>query len=128
MKTKLWAIMLMVLCTVFTSIAQIFYKIGADKLRFDIISILTNWQLIFGMILYILGAILVIIALRGGEVTVLYPIITSSYIWVSLGSVYFFGEKMNSFKWIGVFLIILGIIIITFGQKDKEVIEFTEAV
>ena len=103
MKAKLWAIMLMVLCTIFTSSAQIFYKMGANRLTFDIISILTNWQLILGMILYGLGAVLVIIALRGGEVTVLYPILTSSYIWVSLGSVYFFGEKMNALKWIGVF-------------------------
>jgi len=128
MKTKLWAIILMVVCTIFTSSAQLFYKAGADKLVFNIISIMTNWQIILGITLYALGAVLVIIALRGGEVTVLYPIITSSYIWVSFGSVYFFGEKMNSFKWVGVFLIILGIILITFGQKDKEVIEFTEAI
>ena len=128
MKTKPWAILLMIVCTIFTSSAQIFYKMGADRLQFNIISIITNWHIISGLILYGLGAVLVIIALRGGEVTVLYPIITSSYIWVSLGSVYFFGEKMNSFKWIGIFLIILGIIIITFGQKDKKVIEFTEAV
>ena len=128
MKTKLWAIILMIICTIFTSSAQILYKIGANTLSFDIISIITNWQIISGVILYGLGAVLVVIALKGGEVTVLYPIITSSYIWVSLGSVHFFGEKMNLFKWIGIFLIIGGIFIITIGEKDKKVIEFTEAV
>jgi multidrug transporter EmrE-like cation transporter len=128
MKTKLWAILLMVICTVFTSSAQIFYKVGANKLSFNFISIITNWQLILGLILYGIGAVLVIIALKGGEVTVLYPIITSSYIWVSLASGYFFGEKIGMFRWAGIFLIILGIVIITLGQKDKEIIEFTEPI
>ena len=72
--------------------------------------------------------ILVIIALRGGEVTVLYPIITSSYIWVTLGSSYFFGETIGILKIAGISLIILGILFITFGAKDKKVIELTEAV
>lgn len=128
MKTKLWAILLMILCTFFTSSAQILYKSGADKLSFDIISIITNWHIILGVVLYGLGAVLVVIALRGGEVTVLYPIITSSYIWVSIGSSYFFKETMGMFKWIGIFLIVLGIILITLGEKDKEVIGFTEPV
>lgn len=128
MKTKLWAIVLMVLCTLLVSSAQILYKIGAAKLVLDIFSILTNWHLIIGLCLYGMGAVLVIIALRGGEVTVLYPIITSSYIWVSIGSVYFFGEDMNIFKILGIVAIISGILMITFGQKDKEVIEYTEAV
>lgn len=128
MKTKLWAIMLMVICTALTSSAQIFYKIGADKLRFDIISIITNWHIISGMVLYASGAVLVIIALRGGEVTVLYPVITSSYIWVTIGSNYFFGEIISSLRWAGVALIIVGILMITFGEKDKEIIEFTEPV
>ena len=127
-KTKLWAITLMVICTIFTSSAQIFYKMGADKLDYNLASIITNWHIIAGMVLYGLGAVLVILALRGGEVSVLYPIITSSYIWVSLGSSYFFGEIMNVFKWIGVFLIIFGIMLITFGQNDKKIMEFKETV
>lgn len=128
MKTKLWAVFLMIVCTAFTSSAQILYKTGANKLSFDIISIITNWQIILGLFLYALGAVLVIIALRGGEVTVLYPIITSSYIWVALGSSYFFGEVISSLRWTGIILIIIGIIVITFGEKDKEIIKFTEPV
>lgn len=126
MKTKFWAIALMVICTIFTSSAQILYKFGSNKLSFDVLSIITNWQLILGIILYGLGAVLVIIALKGGEVTVLYPIITSSYIWVSLASIYFFNENINIYKWIGIFLIISGILTITFGSKDKEIIKYVE--
>ena len=128
MKTRLRSIVLMIICTIFTSTAQILYKIGAKKLTFDFISIITNWPLILGITLYGLGAILVVIALRGGEVTVLYPIITTSYVWVTLASSYFFGEIVNKFRWTGITLIIIGIIMMTFGEKDKEIIQYTEPV
>ena len=117
MKTRLWAIGLIILCTVLTSSAQIFYKIGTNKLNFNLISVLTNWPIILGLFLYALGAILVIVALRGGEVTVLYPIITSSYIWVSLGSRYFFNEVITWSRWAGIFSIIIGIVFIVFDNK-----------
>jgi len=115
----MWAIALMVLCTVFTSSAQILYKIGSNKLNYNFISIITNWHIILGLILYGIGAVLVIIALKGGEVSVLYPIITSSYIWVTLGSNYFFNETLNTFKVTGIIFIMAGIFLIAREGKEK---------
>jgi len=128
MPTKLWAIGLIILCTVFTSTAQVFYKFGADRLEFNLISLITNFPLITGMILYIMGAVIMITAFKGGEVSVLYPIIATSYIWVSLLSLYFFNEALNFFKVIGVLTIITGIIFIGIGSKQKETIEYTTAI
>jgi multidrug transporter EmrE-like cation transporter len=128
MPTKTWAIWLMVLTTIFTSIAQVLYKLGANKLQFNLISIITNIPLIAGMALYILGAVIMIIALKGGEVSALYPVIATSYIWVSLLSMYFFNESLNLLRWTGIFIIIAGIISISIGSKQKEIIEYTEAV
>ncbi len=128
MPTKLWAIGLMILTTIFTSMAQIFYKLAANKLKLNLISIITNLPLITGMALYILGAIIMIIAFKGGEVSVLYPIIATSYIWVSLLSLYFFKESLNLFKLIGVFTIIAGIIFISLGSKEKETITYTDTI
>jgi drug/metabolite transporter (DMT)-like permease len=131
MKTKLWAIILMVVCTVFTSSAQILYKLGAEKLIFDIVSIITNWQILLGLVFYGIGAVLVIISFRGGEVTVLYPIITSSYIWVTLGSWYFLKESISVVRWSGVLLIMMGILIITLSKKSEsgeEIIKYAEPV
>ena len=127
MKTKLWAIGLMVICTLFTSAAQLFYKTGANKLEFNLLSIISNWPILLGMFLYGIGAILLIIALKGGEVTVLYPIVASSYIWVAFGSGYFFGEIIAPLRWIGIIFIVIGILMINFGQEDKT-IKYTEPV
>ena len=119
MSTKLWAILLILFTTLLTSSAQILYKLGIPSLKFDLVSILTNYYLIGGLFLYGIGAILMIISFRGGEVSVLYPIIATSYIWVSLLSVKFLGETMNILKWLGVASIIAGIISISYGSKNS---------
>jgi drug/metabolite transporter (DMT)-like permease len=125
--TKRWAIGIVVACTLFTSFAQIFYKFGADRLSFDLISIITNWPIILGIALYGIGAVLLIAALKGGDVSVLYPIIATSYIWVSLLSMYFFGEVINLYKWTGIILIFFGVISVAKGGR-KDSITYTEPV
>jgi len=124
MKTKLWAMGMILGCTLLTSTAQLFWKFGADKLEFNLLSIITNVQIFAGIFLYLIGGILLIISFRGGEVTVLYPIFATSYIWVSLLSIYFLSELMTLFKWLGIFTIIAGIILISFGSgRGTESVE-----
>ena len=67
-------------------------------------------------------------ALKHGEVSMLYPIIATSYIWVSIGSSIFFNEIINIWKWAGVFLIVVGVIVISYGSKPEESIIYTEGV
>jgi len=121
MATKLWAMALMFFITFLTSIAQIFWKFGAEKLSFDIFSIITNWQIIVGILLYAAAGTLMIISFRGGDVSVLYPIVATSYIWVSFLSIYFLNEVMNIFKWSGIFIIFFGIALIGYGSNKQKV-------
>ncbi len=117
MPTKAWAMGVVLFCTLLTSTAQLFWKFGANKLEFNILSIATNIEIIVGIIMYAIAGTLLILSFRGGEVSVLYPIFATSYIWVSLLSIYFLGEVMNIFKWLGVFAIIIGIVLIGYGSK-----------
>ena len=118
MATKLWAALLVLFTTLLTSSAQILWKIGSESLKPDLMSVLTNYPLIMGLFLYAIGGGLLIISLRGGEVSVLYPIIATSYIWVSFLSIWFLRETMNLFKWLGVITIIAGIAFIGYGSKE----------
>ena len=120
MKTKPWAMGMVLFCTLLTSTAQLFYKFGAEQLEFNLPSIITNLPLLMGILLYAIGGVLLIISFRGGEVSVLYPIIATSYIWVSFLSIYFLNESMNVFKWAGVFTIMSGIILIGYGSNKAE--------
>jgi len=120
MSTKLWAMGIILAATLLTSTAQLFWKFGVETLEFNILSIITNVYIIAGILLYAIGGIMLIISLRGGEVSTLYPIFATSYIWVSLLSIYFLNEVMNIFRWLGIFTIIMGIVFIGFGSKKAE--------
>jgi drug/metabolite transporter (DMT)-like permease len=122
MKTKPWAIALMLLTTLLTATAQVFYKLGIPKLEFNFYSIITNYYLLIGLGLYAIGAALMITALKGGELSVLYPIIATSYIWVGLFSFFIFHESLNLLRWLGISSIFFGVIFIGLGSKNKEVI------
>jgi drug/metabolite transporter (DMT)-like permease len=137
MKTKLWAIGLMFLTTLLTSTAQIFYKAGVnmhslacsysdDTLIFlacvlnYIFSLITTNYIIMGLLIYAAGAIIMIIAFKGGELSVLYPIIATSYIWVAILSLLIYHDTISFVRWFGILTIFIGVIFIGFGSKSTE--------
>ncbi|MFH1850485.1 MAG: EamA family transporter [archaeon] len=86
-------------------------KRGADKLHLSPLGIITNMHLIGGLLVYVLTTIVYIIILKFVDLSILYPLSSITYIWTSIISVRFFGERMNRFKWGGVALIILGVLL-----------------
>ena len=120
MEGKNFAILLMLLTTVLTSGAQLLYKAGSSSLSFDLIGVVTNTPLLAGLALYALGAVLMIKAFKVGEVTVLYPIVATSYIWVSLFSIPLFGEKISFLQWAGILAVVAGVVIISKSSNEKS--------
>ena len=118
MKTQPGAIVMVLISTVFISFAQILFK-SASGFPFDIVSIVTNYYLIAGLLIYVIAAALLLFALKRGELTVLYPMYASSYVWVSLLSPVFFpADFMNAMKWLGIFFIISGVTALSVGGKN----------
>ena len=116
MATQLWAIGLVVIATLVGAFGPIFLKKASAKKLSSIKSLAANHDLFVGISLYGLGTILFIPALKGGDLSVLYPFVALTYIWVSLLSVKFLGEKMNKLKWLGIILIIIGVSFIGIGS------------
>lgn len=75
----------------------------------------TNKPLIFGIGLYGAATLISMPAYRFAELSLLYPLIATSYIWTCILSIYFLGEKMNKWKWSGIALIIMGVSFIGIG-------------
>jgi uncharacterized membrane protein len=73
------------------------------------IALLGNFPLVAGYALSACNALLLIMALRDGELSVLYPIYSVSYVWVILLSMYFFHDQLNAWKAAGVLLIMGGV-------------------
>lgn len=119
MATKKWAIFLVIFVTFLTSTGQILYKLGADRIIWEeIMSIVLNYHLILGVIIYLISAVLLIVAFKGGELSVLYPFIATSYVWVTLFAAFFLNELLNFYRWLGVGVIIIGVCFIGWGSKQ----------
>ena len=117
MATQLWAIGLVVFGTIVGAFGPILLKKASAKKLSSIKSLSTNYHLFGGVALYAAGTILFIPALKGGDLSVLYPFVSLSYIWISLLSVKFLGETMNKLKWLGIALIIVGVSFIGIGSQ-----------
>ena len=68
------------------------------------------------------NALLLILALKDGELSILWPIYALSYVWVALLSMHFFGDRMNVWKGSGIALIILGVSLLGRASKRAEVL------
>ncbi len=113
------SILLVFCCTLFGAAAQMLIKSGANSLAgTSVWAMLTNLPLLAGYALYGLSTILLVLALRSGELSILYPVISLTYVWVTLLSVLVLHESMNPFKALGVLVIVLGVGILGRGQRQ----------
>ena len=115
------AIMLMVFCTLFTSTGQILWKMGVSQIDFANLLTAFNLPFLLGFVSYGLGAILMLIAFKSGELSILYPIVATSYVWVTLLSPFFFAEIISPLKWVGIVIIVLSVSILGFGSTKKVI-------
>jgi drug/metabolite transporter (DMT)-like permease len=117
-RTSIRSIGLVLLCTIIGAAAQIFLRYGAEHLTSaGLRGILTNWALLAGYVCLGANTILLILALRDGQLSVLYPIIALTYVWVTILSPAFFGDTVNAYKIAGVFFIVLGVSFIGAGSR-----------
>ena len=84
--------------------------------------IITNWPLILGVCIYAASAVILVFALKGDDVSTLYPITASSYIWVTFFAVYFFHESLSLFKIAGLLFVFTGVVLLGTSAKKKSVI------
>lgn len=115
--TSISAIILMIFAAILGSVGQIFYKFASQQ-TVDAASLIFNSYLYLGVGAYGLGLIFMLAALRRGELTVVYPVMATSFIWVSiLSPIFFETDFMTINKWIGIAIIILGVAVIGKGRS-----------
>lgn len=116
MATSPWAILAVVLATFIGSFGALFLKYGADALSKDLRKLVKNHYLFLGGLCYGLGTVIFIIALKHGELSVLYPFTSLTYVGIAILSVKFLDEKINFFKFVGIASILIGVILIGLGS------------
>jgi uncharacterized membrane protein len=111
------AILLVFSCTVLGAAAQILMKIGMSHFLPQVAAIVTNVPLIAGYALYGINTLMLVLALREGELSMLYPIIALTYVWVTLLSYLLLHEPPNLYKNLGIVTIVIGVAVLGRGGK-----------
>lgn len=119
-------VLLVLVCTLIGAAAQILMKMGGNGLAgvglADLLArpslLLLNLPLFGGYCLYGISTVLLVLALRNGQLSVLYPVIALTYVWVLLLSTVVFSERLNLFKIAGVMAIVAGVGVL--GRDDRR--------
>jgi multidrug transporter EmrE-like cation transporter len=123
-RNKKLSIALVFLCTLLGAAAQILMKTGSQATSAAgpvglVIAIFSNLNLFIGYSLYGLSTAVLIVALKYGELSILYPVIALTYVWVTGLSVSFYNETLNVWKVLGLTTIVMGVGILGKGMKKN---------
>ncbi len=117
--TEIRSIGLVFLCTLVGAAAQILMKYGTGRLPANpgLAALALNLPLVAGFACYAVNTVLLVLALRRGHLSVLYPIIALTYVWVTILSPRIFHDPVNALKAVGVGLIVIGVSMIGAGSR-----------
>jgi len=110
-------ILMMAGATLLSAAAQILMKIGMHHFSSNLLAIVTNLPLIAGYALYGLFTLLMVLALREGELSLMYPIISLSYVWVTALSYFIFHDTLSPLKLLGIAGIMAGVALLGRGER-----------
>lgn len=115
---------MVLVCTLIGAAAQVLIKMGTASLgehpsmMATMVGIFTIRLLFAGYALYGISTVLLVLALRQGELSLLYPVFTLTYVWVTVLSVIIFHDSMNAFKLAGISTIIAGVAVL--GRASRQ--------
>jgi multidrug transporter EmrE-like cation transporter len=105
-------------CTILGAAAQILMKTGANRMTgAGLLGMASNLPLMAGYCLYGLSTLLLVLALKDGELSLLYPVIALTYVWVTVLSFLIFHDSINPWKLAGIVLIVSGVAVLGKGGR-----------
>jgi undecaprenyl phosphate-alpha-L-ara4N flippase subunit ArnE len=114
--TPISAMILVLVASVIGSFGAVFLKLGAAKLKHGLVN-LFGWRLALGVVFFLLSSLFFVTAIKRGELSVLYPIVSVGNIWTLLWSRIVFREPITRQKSVAVGLILLGVFLV--GLRSK---------
>ena len=124
---------LIVMTDVIESVAELFFKKGALTTGINNVAlanvgvflsrIASSPSLWIGILLYIANFFLWIIVLSKIDLSVAFPVGSTTYIIIPILSILFLHEKVALLRWLGIVLIIIGVLFVTKSTKIGKVHE-----
>jgi drug/metabolite transporter (DMT)-like permease len=74
-------------------------------------------RLAVGVLLFLGSSVFYALGIKGGPLSVLYPMVSLGYVWTMLWSRLFFREPFTRDKFIGLGLILVGVFFVGLGSR-----------
>lgn len=101
--------LLVVIASFLGACGAFFLKRGADRSHFRLQHPQVNPRIFLGLGLYFLGSVIYIVALRHGELSMLYPVASLTYLWAMFLAAWQLNEPINTRKVLGLILLLVGV-------------------
>lgn len=109
MSTPLGSVACFLLAALLGAVGQYLYKSGADQASEGVMSYVTNWRLLAGVVCYFAVMVLFVAAFKqGGELSVLYPIYATTFIFAALLAYWAYGTPIKPINVVGMGCLIMG--------------------
>ncbi len=109
------SMLLVFTASVIGSLGMAFLKMGSALLTRSIWSFL-NPKLLSGIGLFLGSSVFYAWGIKGGQLSVLYPMVSLGYVWGLLWAKLFFNEALTKQKFMGLGLILLGVCFVGMGS------------
>lgn len=104
-------VILMIIASIAVATGQFLWKLSAGDI---------NAYMFIGFALYGIGALLMIVALKYGELSVLHPIMAFSYVVAFLLSVFVLHEPFHKIQLVGMVIIIIAVASLGLEQQKDD--------
>lgn len=109
------SMLLVFAASVVGSFGAVFLKLGSRHVTKSLWSFL-NPQLALGVGMYLGSSVFYALGIKGGQLSVLYPMVSLGYIFTVLWSWLFFKEELTKQKFAALGLILLGVFFVGLGS------------
>lgn len=113
--TPLSSILLVFFGSLIGSIGMVFLKKASSHLHQGFLHIV-NWNSALGVGLFLLSSVFYLKGIAHGQLSVLYPMVSLSYVWALIWAKIFFQERFTKEKFVGLGLVIAGVCFVGFGS------------
>lgn len=108
-----WTIPIMAGLCMVTAVGALFLKQGAAALSRDVGALMRNWRLALGVALFGAATVVYVVLLRYEQLSVLYALGATTYVWTTLLARVCLKERMGPLRVAGIIAIVAGIALVT---------------
>jgi len=80
----------------------------------------TNPSILLGVFFEALFFATLLILMSRSDISLLWPLTGLSFVFATIAAIIFLGEKVSPMRWVGVALIVVGAIVISYSEKANE--------